>query len=105
MGQFLFSAIATGRKVPIDLGRAAFGENNEVDLIRGLQAISNRLKLPTKVPTVNSDQQSLPNDITFPYSRHSSYSELCNFVKAFKPKDVWPCTVDLASWLREGLSS
>jgi hypothetical protein len=35
---------------------------------------------------------------TFPYSRHSSYAELCELVSAFKPKDVFPCTVDRATW-------
>jgi hypothetical protein len=36
--------------------------------------------------------------IRFPYSRHSSYSELCELVAAFRPQDVFPCTVDEASW-------
>lgn len=36
--------------------------------------------------------------IRFPYSRHSSYSELCELVAVFKPKDVVPCTVDESSW-------
>jgi DNA cross-link repair 1C protein len=40
----------------------------------------------------------LPKTITFPYSRHSSYSELCHLVQAFQPKDVYPCTVDEATW-------
>ncbi|GKZ35358.1 hypothetical protein AbraIFM66950_005986 [Aspergillus brasiliensis] len=40
----------------------------------------------------------LPRIIHFPYSRHSSYSELCHLVSAFKPKDVYPCTVDPVSW-------
>jgi hypothetical protein len=48
---------------------------------------------------------ALPNTITFPYSRHSSYPELCNLVQAFKPRDVWPCTVDVPRWLFEGLTS
>lgn len=30
----------------------------------------------------------------FPYSRHSSYEELCNLVKAFEPFDIYPCTID-----------
>jgi hypothetical protein len=37
----------------------------------------------------------------FPYSRHSSYGELCLLVKAFKPKDVFPCTVDANTWSEE----
>lgn len=35
---------------------------------------------------------------TFPYSRHSSYEELCFLIEAFKPKDIWPCTVDKINW-------
>jgi DNA cross-link repair 1C protein len=42
--------------------------------------------------------KSLRKTITFPYSRHSSYSELCEFVAAFKPLEVYPCTVDEANW-------
>jgi DNA cross-link repair 1C protein len=34
----------------------------------------------------------------FPYSRHSSYSELCELVAAFRPKDIYPCTVDPSTW-------
>ncbi|KAF7589833.1 DNA crosslink repair [Aspergillus hancockii] len=40
----------------------------------------------------------LPRIIHFPYSRHSSYAELCELVSAFKPKDVYPCTVDPLTW-------
>ena len=40
----------------------------------------------------------LPRKITFPYSRHSSFPELCDLVAAFKPKDVYPCTVDESEW-------
>ncbi|KAI9703485.1 MAG: hypothetical protein M1820_005789 [Bogoriella megaspora] len=36
--------------------------------------------------------------ITFPYSRHSSYEELCLLVEAFKPLEVFPCTVDEQKW-------
>lgn len=43
-----------------------------------------------------------PKIITFPYSRHSSYAELLNFVKAFKPMDVYPCTVNKRDWHEGG---
>lgn len=39
-----------------------------------------------------------PKIITFPYSRHSSYAELCQLVGALKPKEVYPCTVDEQNW-------
>lgn len=35
---------------------------------------------------------------TFPYSRHSSYNELCMLIEAFTPLDIYPCTVDEANW-------
>lgn len=45
------------------------------------------------------DKENRPNrSIRFPYSRHSSYSELCFLVDAFHPKDVFPCTVDEVNW-------
>jgi DNA cross-link repair 1C protein len=56
---------------------------------------------------VEEDQHgiaNLPKTICFPYSRHSSYPELCAFVDAFKPKDVWPCTADPDEWIRNDTS-
>lgn len=41
---------------------------------------------------------TFPDSIRFPYSRHSSYAELCTLIDAFKPKDIFPCTVDEANW-------
>ena len=40
---------------------------------------------------------------TFPYSRHSSYryNELCDLLRSFQPRDVFPCTVDENSWCEE----
>lgn len=46
---------------------------------------------------------NLPSLITFPYSRHSSYAELCHLVDTCKPKDVWPNTVNPREWLEQGL--
>ncbi|KAK8173337.1 beta-lactamase-like protein [Phyllosticta citrichinensis] len=43
-------------------------------------------------------QTGLPRVITFPYARHASYLELCDLVKTFRPKDLYPCTVDAATW-------
>ncbi|KAK4127252.1 hypothetical protein N657DRAFT_653533 [Parathielavia appendiculata] len=105
LGQFLLSAIATGRKVPLNLEMAAFGENKETDLISGLQAITSKLKNRSRQQsTSNFDEHALPIVVTFPYSRHSSYRELCDLVRVFKPRDVWPCTVDITRWLNEGIT-
>lgn len=47
---------------------------------------------------VKTGEEALPRTITFPYSRHSSYSELCELIGAFRPRDVFPCTVDEQTW-------
>ncbi|KAI0875751.1 hypothetical protein GGS24DRAFT_275705 [Hypoxylon argillaceum] len=46
----------------------------------------------------------LPNVIQFPYARHSSLPELRDFVSAFKPRDITPCTFDVDLWLEKGWS-
>ncbi len=85
---------------------SAFGENNQAGLSEAMQAIAKRVRLERdkRVTTENEDTEALPDVITFPYSRHSSYFELCHLVGTFKPKDVWPCTVDTREWLEKCLS-
>jgi hypothetical protein len=56
-------------------------------------------KPPPSSPSPSSTKQ--PDVIRFPYSRHSSYSELCLLVDALRPKDVYPCTVDENTWTPE----
>jgi hypothetical protein len=48
--------------------------------------------------TEDAESIHLPKVITFPYSRHSSYAELRDLVKVFKPMDVYPCTVNKETW-------
>jgi DNA cross-link repair 1C protein len=52
----------------------------------------------SKNDTPATQEDALSKVITFPYSRHSSYYELCDLVGIFKPKDVYPCTVDETIW-------
>ncbi|KAJ4366421.1 hypothetical protein N0V83_008057 [Neocucurbitaria cava] len=50
---------------------------------------------------VSKDEATEPprnRTIQFPYSRHSSYMELCGLVEAFRPMNVYPCTVDEDGW-------
>lgn len=37
----------------------------------------------------------------FPYSRHSSYEELCHLVRVLKPSDIYPCSIDEKNWIQE----
>ncbi|KAK3292678.1 beta-lactamase-like protein [Chaetomium fimeti] len=102
LSEFLLSTIVNGRKVPLDLERAAFRENNETDLVNGLHGLTSKLGLRER--PLRNNAEVLPNVVTFPYSRHASYPELCHLVETFKPRDVWPCTVDVRRWLREGIT-
>lgn len=73
--------------VPVGLERAEKSLTEALDKGRGKEAAG-----------------SLPNRIKFPYSRHSSYRELCHFLDVLKPKDIWPCTVDPVRWIKQGES-
>ncbi|KAG9844196.1 hypothetical protein KCU98_g5291, partial [Aureobasidium melanogenum] len=44
------------------------------------------------------DRIKQQRQITFPFSRHSSYLELRELVQAFNPKDIYPCTVDRSTY-------
>ncbi|KAH8667099.1 hypothetical protein BX600DRAFT_285890 [Xylariales sp. PMI_506] len=48
--------------------------------------------------------ESLPRRIVFPYSRHSAYPELRHLVETFRPREVWPCTVDVPYWHEHGIT-
>lgn len=50
---------------------------------------------------VAGNGEILPNAITFPFSRHSSHSELRSLVSAFRPRDIYPCVVNEATWDEE----
>ncbi|KAL5339089.1 hypothetical protein BJX70DRAFT_364961 [Aspergillus crustosus] len=52
----------------------------------------------TSAGIIDRSGKPLPRTIRFPYSRHSSYAELCELVAAFNPRDIYPCTVDPHDW-------
>ncbi|GES61483.1 DNA repair protein [Aspergillus terreus] len=89
MRQRLNAAFHSRRKaLPLD----AYGVKDDQDV--PLEHLVNML---TRRPDP-ADTDSFPRTIHFPYSRHSSYSELCALVAIFKPKDIIPCTVDPLTW-------
>lgn len=54
--------------------------------------------ITTRANTALQTQNGPPKQITFPYSRHASYGELCVLVEAFIPRNIYPCTVDKSNW-------
>lgn len=66
------------------------GKEDNISLPALVSILSNQVEEPATEPRNET--------IRFPYSRHSSYSELCTLVGALKPKDVYPCTVDDETW-------
>lgn len=70
------------------------------ELVKALRQSVIEAKRLTTFERLESQESSdeLPRIFTFPYSRHASYDELCDLVKAFQPLDVYPCTVNEQRW-------
>lgn len=74
------------------------------DLIRNAAKTEQSNTQAVSAPVIGnraSGKQQVRRTIQFPYSRHSSYEELCHIVSVFKPKDIYPCTTDETSWSQE----
>ncbi|KAK2041135.1 artemis protein [Colletotrichum somersetense] len=98
--QLLEAGAISGRNMSLDLDIASFGGENETAILDAVRAITQRKQsVDEEVLSSSDDSAELQRVITFPYSRHSSYRELCDLVRVFRPKDVWPCTVDIPEWL------
>ncbi|KAI0004386.1 Metallo-hydrolase/oxidoreductase [Xylariaceae sp. FL0662B] len=74
------------------------------DMIESILQRINEIRNPVIKRAQDNDSSSLPNKITFPYARHSSLPELRHFVRTFRPKDIWPCTVDPPEWDERGIT-
>lgn len=99
----LLKAVQNGRSVALDLDISTFGEANDTVLGNAVHAIAKKSQLGRFQPKDRDVLDVLPKTINFPYSRHASYPELCDLVAAFKPRDVWPCTVSPAEWIKDGM--
>ncbi|CAG1961980.1 unnamed protein product [Fusarium graminearum] len=88
--------LSTGRNIPLDWDVDTLSTNSAKEVIAILVQ-----KLRTNRKNQKSvHEEALPKTIYFPYSRHSSLPELRHFVEAFRPKDIWPCTVNTAEcWI------
>lgn len=47
------------------------------------------------------DGGPVTDTIHFPFSRHSSYNELCDLIAVFRPADIYPCTVEEQTWTED----
>ena len=104
MEAFLKAHASNGRGIVLDLAISSFGEQNETPLKHAFDSIANKSRegQGKANPSIAKPDDNQPRIISFPYSRHSSYPELCHLVEIFKPKDVWPCTVNPVEWLNNG---
>lgn len=98
----LVAAASSGRDVRLGLAIESFGD----ELTATLKTMFATLARNKKRRSGSSTPQAveLPRVIRFPYSRHSSYSELCQFVGIFKPLDIWPCTENIQYWWENSTS-
>lgn len=102
----LASMSSSGRDFALKMSIEEFSQNLSADMSSLIQSLANRLSSKTAVAKtpVNEPSDSLPRVILFPFARHSPYRELCELVKVFSPKDIWPCTVD-NQWIEKSKSS
>ncbi|KAI8965373.1 Metallo-hydrolase/oxidoreductase [Daldinia sp. FL1419] len=103
--QFLQKALADSRDVDIDIGN--FSSEDECSLAEIIKSLTRKVKaIQNPVNKIEGQEHAdgLPNEITFPYARHSSLPELRHFVETFKPRDIWPCTVDLKHWAEKDIN-
>ncbi|KAM0563752.1 hypothetical protein ACHAPJ_001484 [Fusarium lateritium] len=91
-------AASTGRNIPLDWDIETLNTHSAQEI---MLMLAERIGKSAKNQKCR-DESTLPKTIYFPYSRHSSLPELCHFVEAFRPKDVWPCTVSPIEWLKNG---
>lgn len=69
-------------------------EHNDIPIdrvLRLLRSLASQQDDSAAAPATTVEASD-PAEVTFTYSRHSSYSELQYLVAAFRPRDVWPCT-------------
>ncbi|OTB01866.1 hypothetical protein M426DRAFT_323097 [Hypoxylon sp. CI-4A] len=101
----LQKALVASRDVAIDMETSDSSDDRSMaELFASLVTKMNSIRNPVKQLGNPNDSGELPNQIVFPYARHSSLPELRHLVETFKPKDIWPCTVDPPFWVERGIS-
>ncbi|ROT36425.1 artemis protein [Sodiomyces alkalinus F11] len=111
VSDYLVRTTLHGRSLSLDLFMSSLEDKNEASLRSALASLTKKSQLGRgeKIVATNVDHADhvdgvLPDTVTFPYSRHSSYEELCHLVQTFMPRDVWPCTVDPIEWHKNNIT-
>lgn len=104
----LQAEVASGRRLSLKMTIDEFDDDLSTGLKDALCLLCDKIRQKfSEVPSAqqnNLRSDGLPNMILFPYARHSPYPELCHLASIFKPKDIWPCTVD-QRWKEGGMTT
>ncbi len=103
---FTQNAARSRRNLTLDLDISSFVLGKETAIVNVVRSMVTKTKMRRTETEAMDGIATMPltKTIVFPYSRHSSYPELCSLVKTFQPKDIWPCTVMPIEWIRNGSS-
>ncbi|ODV69591.1 hypothetical protein HYPBUDRAFT_103241 [Hyphopichia burtonii NRRL Y-1933] len=87
--------------VPLLLGTLSSSEKEHNLLLRDETAMGNQIYHFRNRDWIlpKNTQELLPADIKLVFSRHSSYSEIKEFISLFTPKQVYPCTESKNTWI------
>ncbi|KAI1099440.1 Metallo-hydrolase/oxidoreductase [Jackrogersella minutella] len=98
--RILKKLLVASRDINLDIDIFDFTEMDSIaDILKSLVKKANATHSSLKKPEASDHHNALPRRIAFPYARHSSLPELRHFVETFRPKDIWPCTVDPGHWM------
>ncbi|KAI1820695.1 hypothetical protein F4861DRAFT_49415 [Xylaria intraflava] len=97
-------ALSSGRDISLAIDSEGEAEETVPKLLESLFRKVEAMRNPIRQQANETTSSSLPDVIHFPYARHSSLPELRDFVSAFKPRDIIPCTFDEDAWLQKGWS-
>lgn len=109
LAQQVPSGVPTVEKVERTLRDASSEKGCHAALNELMQSIGSNMSIGGFVQALAS-RNDFSNDsktagqqrtIHFPFSRHSSYSELRHLVRILQPRDICPCVVDIQSWTEE----
>ncbi|KAI0133730.1 hypothetical protein BJ170DRAFT_715874 [Xylariales sp. AK1849] len=107
MKALLIVLVSGGCNESLDLDIDDFSEDVQTRLGSVIWPVVKSLAIPkdqNHQAELSSAVKSLPKRISFPYARHSTYPELKHLVQTFRPRDMWPNTVDISYWVERGIT-